>query len=148
MAADPELPKLPPGHVWREQVMRVMSPGLGAFLQRIEVKEKLSDDDQFQGWEVVRLKGEPQFWKGVDLRVGDVILRVNGRVIGHYNEAYKVWKQLATAPTIEIVYQRGTQQRELRSEIHADPGAPGSSVTPPPPARPVPPPVSDAGVGG
>jgi type II secretory pathway component PulC len=145
VAPEPELSKLPAGHVWRVQVMRVMSPGLGAFLQRIEVKEKLSDDEQFVGWEVLRLKGDPLFWQGVDLKPGDVILRVNGRVIGHYNEAYKVWKQLATVPSIEIIFQRGDQQRELRYEIHDESAAPGASAAPTPAPAPA---IIDAGAGG
>ena len=153
VAPDPALPPLPPGHVWRVQVMRVMSPGLGTFLQRLEVKEKLSDDAQFQGWEVIRLKGDPLFWQGVDLRPGDVILRVNGKVIGHYNEAYRVWKSLATASTIEVVYLRGSQQRELRYEIHDETPAPGTSAAPVPsptasPSQSAWPAVGDAGTGG
>ena len=36
--AEPALPPLPAGHVWRVEVMRVMSPGMGAFLQKRKPK--------------------------------------------------------------------------------------------------------------
>ncbi|MBI5531944.1 MAG: hypothetical protein HY898_04460 [Deltaproteobacteria bacterium] len=156
VAQDFGLPPLPKGHVWRAQVMRVMSPGMPVFLQHIEVRERLTEDGKFIGWEVLRLKGEPSFWQGVDLRSGDVILRVNGASIGHYGQAFKVWQSLVTAPSLVVTYDRGGQTRELRWEIHDE--ASDAGATPAPatsswpkaaPAGSAPPPAAaDAGSSG
>lgn len=130
----PALAPLPKGHVWRAQVMEVMSPGLGAFLQRVEVKEQLVEG-QFAGFKILALRGEPGFWEGVDLQVGDVIKTVNGESIGHYDKAYDVWRSLVTAPEILVAYDRGQEQRELRILIHdeEEPGeAEGGGASPPP----------------
>lgn len=131
--AAPSLPPLPPGHVWREQVMRIMSPGLGSFLQRLQVHESLVDG-AFHGFQIEQLRGDPSFWQGVDLRPGDVVTSVNGHPIGRDDQAYREWQSLATASSIVISYERAGQQRQLRYEIHdaGDAGnvAPESSAKP------------------
>jgi hypothetical protein len=122
------LGSLPAGHVWRYDVMKVMSPGLGAFLQRIDVQEKMVDG-KFHGWQVSELRGEPGFWGGVDLHNGDVITMINGQPIGHYDEAYRVWSSLATAPELVVSFERGQEARELRFVIH-DEGEAGGGTPP------------------
>lgn len=115
----PEPAALPKGHVWRYQVMQVMSPGLGAFLQRVDVKEKMVDG-RFHGFQILALQGDPAFWEGVDLKVGDVVTSVNGGPIGHYEEAFRVWQSLLTAPEIAVAYERGPEKRTLRIVVHED----------------------------
>ena len=152
--APPPLPEpsaLPKGHVWRYQVMEELSPGLGAFLQRLDVKEKMVDG-RFYGFQIVALTGDPDFWQGTDLRAGDVITSVNASPIGHYDEAFRVWQSLATAPQIVVAYERGTEQREIRIIIHEDddsaskapPADTGKSSAQPTPSASVAPAVSSA----
>ncbi len=117
--APSSLPPLSQGHLWRYDVMKVISPGLGEFLQRVEVKEVLQGG-RFHGWSIVALKGEPAFWQGVGLAPGDVVTRVNGSEIGHYEKAYEVASQLATASEIVVSYERGGVPKELRYVIHDD----------------------------
>ena len=124
---DNELPK---GHVWRHEVMRVMSPGLGAFLQRVQVKA-VRDGDEFRGFRIVSLHGDPSFWSRADLRPGDVVTRINDMPIGHYDEAMRVWDSLPLAPSIDIAYQRGSEQRHYRLVIHDDETAPPPAVVQP-----------------
>lgn len=119
----PEPDVLPKGHVWRYQLMEVMSPGMGAFLQRVEVKEQMVGG-QFHGFQLLDLRGDPAFWKGVDLQVGDVVTSVNGGPIGHYDEAYQVWQSLVTAPEIVIAYERKGEPRQLRIVVHEDDESP------------------------
>jgi len=126
------------------------------FLRRIDVRERLTEDGKFIGFEILRFKGEPSFWQGVDLRAGDVVLRVNGAPIGHYGQAFKVWQSLATAPSLVVTYDRAGQSRELRLEIHDEamdaggPPAPAVSGWPKaPPSASVPPASApDAGTSG
>lgn len=131
--AEPALPPLPAGHVWRVEVMRVMSPGMGAFLQRLDVREKLDDNGSFIGFEILRLKGDPALWKGADLKTGDVITRVNGVSVEHYKDVFKVWQSMATAPSLEVSYRRNGVARLLRLDIHdegQDAGVPPAATTP------------------
>jgi hypothetical protein len=131
--------------------MELMSPGLGAFLQRISVID-IQERGHFRGFRIERLQGNKAFWEGVDLKPGDIVSRVNGESIGHYDQAYAVWQSLATAPEIVISYERAGEQRQLKFVIHdEDP----SGKTPPPviatppaavaaSAKPAPAPVNSA----
>jgi len=107
--------------------MEVMSPGLGAFLQRVDVKEKLVGG-AFYGFQLLALNGDPEFWANSELAIGDVIKSVNGMPIGHYDEAFRVWQSLFTAPEIVVSYDRNGELRELRIVVHED--------DEPPPAQP------------
>lgn len=110
-------PPLPKNHVWREQVMAVMSPGLGAFLQRLHV-QSVMNRDKFHGFRILELKGDPAFWKDVDIKPGDVVTSINEMPIGHYDEAMRVWDSLPLADSIVIAYEREQKPRVLRIEIH------------------------------
>jgi PDZ domain-containing secreted protein len=103
--------------------MEVMSPGLGAFLQRVNVKEQMVAG-QFHGFKILELRGDPTFWEGSDIRVGDVITSVNGGPIGHYDEAFRVWQSLATAPEIVVAYERRGDPKQLRIILHEDDESP------------------------
>ena len=135
-AASPEAPvespreppaSLPKGHVWRHQLMQIMSPGLGAFLQRVEVKEKLVDGT-FHGFQLMALLGDPTFWAASELHVGDIITRVNNAPIGHHDEAFRVWKSLLTTNEIVVNYERNGQPQQLRIVVHEDDEPPPAST--------------------
>ena len=96
-----------------------MSPGLGAFLQRVDVVEKMVNGS-FHGFQLLALYGDPEFWAGSDLQVGDVVTRVNGAPIGHYEEAFRVWQSLLNAGEIVVSYERNGQPREVRIVVHED----------------------------
>jgi hypothetical protein len=129
--------------------MQVMSPGLGAFLQRVDVKEKMVDG-RFHGFQILALQGDPSFWDGVDLKVGDVVTSVNGGPIGHYDEALRVWQSLLTAPEILVAYERGAEARTLRIIVHEDDeSAPAATKTAEPAPKAAPKPdASPAGPAG
>lgn len=116
-APDPNV--LPKGHIWRYQLMEVMSPGMGAFLRRVDVREQMVGS-QFHGFRLIDLRGDPTFWQGSDLRVGDVVTSVNGGSLGHYDDAFKIWQSLVTAHEIVIAYERRGEPKQLRLVIHED----------------------------
>jgi len=107
-----------------------MSPGMPVFLQRLEVKEVL-DNGKFHGFRIVALNGDPAFWRGSGLQVGDVVTMVNGQSIGHYDQAFEVWSQLATASELDVDYERGGQPKQLRLVIHDEDEIPGGTKPPP-----------------
>jgi type II secretory pathway component PulC len=129
-APEQKLPPLPAGHVWRVEVMKVMSPGMPVFLQRIDVDPVLVAG-KFHGFRITALKGDPAFWRGSGLQVGDVITSVNGQPIERDQQAFDVWSQLATASELDVAYERGGQPKNLRLVIHDEDEIPGGAKPPP-----------------
>ncbi len=110
---DPAAP--PPGALWRRDVVRTVDAGLGHFLQHIEVEPKI-DGGAFGGFRIVRLV-PPEYWEGVDLQPGDVILRVNALPIERDSEAYAAFQSLKEADELTVLLIRDGQERELHYRI-------------------------------
>jgi type II secretory pathway component PulC len=74
-------------------------------------------DGQFVGFALTRFyDGDPHF-AGVDLKRGDVVVRVNGQPIGRPEEFMRVWQDLRTLDEIRVEYLRGAQKRVLRIRV-------------------------------
>jgi type II secretory pathway component PulC len=98
-----------PGHVWRRDVVAVLSKGLPAFLQAFPVTA-VATDGKFRGW---RLDAEPEpAYRGAGLQVGDVVVSVNGGPIERPEQALKAWQSLAIAPELRIAFERAGERRE------------------------------------
>ena len=111
-------PAAAPGTIGRAALDLVLDGGLGRFLGRVET-EPARENGQFVGFRVVSLEGplvasDPT---GSGLRVGDVVVRVNGQVIERPEQALTVWEGLRVASTLAIEYLRAGQRREARFEI-------------------------------
>src|SRR5439155_21299852 len=77
--APPDQAPLPRNTIRRSDVRRAVAEGVGAFLQRVEIDDRpVFLAGKFQGFRIAALRGDPRFWNGVDLRPGDVVMRVNG----------------------------------------------------------------------
>jgi type II secretion system protein C len=99
--------------VTRSAVSDVVSHGLGAFLQRIELDGRpVRIDGKFHGFRVAALHDDP-FWRGVDLKPGDVVTSVNGLPIERPEQAQTVFDSLEVASELRIAYERDGQPREL-----------------------------------
>src|SRR5689334_14873639 len=85
--ASPASAPLPSNAIRRSAVREALSAGLGAFLQHVTLDERPAFvAGKFHGFRIASLRGE-SFWRGVDLKPGDVITRVNGMPIEHPEEA-------------------------------------------------------------
>jgi type II secretory pathway component PulC len=104
-----ELP--PPGVLPRAEVVAVVDRGLGSFLQRVQVEPSFHGGT-FRGWSLLRLS-PPEFWSGVDLRPGDVVVSVNGKTIERPEQAHEVFQELRSAERLVIHFERGGEAREL-----------------------------------
>ena len=126
----------------RSAVRDVVGAGLGTFLQRvdIDVDHPVFVAGKFHGFRIAGLRGDPRFWRGVDLRPGDVVVRVNGFGIERPDDAMQAFGSLEVASELKVEYEREGQPRELHFEIVDDgpPPAPAasSSAPPPPPTSP------------
>lgn len=149
-AKAPEEPKPPPGALWREVVNATVDQGLGYFLQRVEVEPSFDSKGSFQGFRIMELRGDG-FWDGVDLRKGDVVLRVNDKPIEREGQAYEVFQELKSVDELKVQYLRQGRRMSLSYRIiprgtpepaSDSPAKPGPAPEPvkPEPAKPKSPP--------
>jgi len=108
---EPARPAPPAGSLWRDEVNATVEAGLGWFLQRLEV-EPVAEGGAFRGFRIVTLK-TPDFWQGVDLRPGDVVVSVNGMPIERDIQAFEAFEALKKAPELRVKLLRGGRAREL-----------------------------------
>lgn len=115
-AAPAKKPAPPPaGTLYRNDVQNLVNQGFPNFLQRVEVEPSL-DNGKFKGWAIVSLN-PPEFWQGVDLKPGDVVVSVNGLPIERETEAFDAFESLRSAERLEVAYVRGGEPRKLVYKI-------------------------------
>jgi S1-C subfamily serine protease len=119
------------GTLRRADVERVVDAGLGRFLSLLAIEASLSGG-RFTGWSIVELR-PVEAWRGIDLRPGDVVTRINGMAIEREMEAYEAFQAVRQAPSLEVSYLRQGQRRTLRYTIIGAPSLPPSA-----PRSPVP----------
>jgi hypothetical protein len=130
----PSSPDYGPAHALRRSAVRdVVSAGLGRFLQRvdIDVDHPVFVAGKFHGFRIASLRGDPRFWRGVDLRPGDVVVKVNGFGIERPDDAMQAFSSLEVASELKVEYEREGQPRELRFEIVDDGGPPPTASSAP-----------------
>jgi type II secretory pathway component PulC len=108
-------PAPPSGSLWRDEVDVTVDAGLGWFLQRLDVEPSL-ENGRFKGFRITKLK-TPDFWQGVDLKPGDVVLSVNGMPIERDMQAYEAFQSLKTASELRVKFLRAGHTRELVYKI-------------------------------
>ena len=101
----------------RSAVLAVVSDGLGAFLQRVDLDDQpVLVGGRFHGFRIAALRDGQSwsgFWSGVDLKPGDVITSVNGFPIEHPEQAQTAFDSLEVASELRVSYERGGQGRAL-----------------------------------
>ena len=119
-APRPEPP--PSSQLARSGVKATVHEGLGRFLQKVDldVDHPVMKGGKFHGFRILALKGDPAFWDGVDIKPGDVVVRVNGFSVGDENEAHKAFTSLEVASELDVLYERDGAERELRYAIVDD----------------------------
>lgn len=120
MAAEPVDDRPPPGVLWRHEVVETVDAGLGYFLQRVSVEPAL-EQGRFTGFRIVELRPH-NWWAGVDLRLGDVVEKINEMPIERETEAFKAFESLRTAKQLSVSLVREGESRTLVFEIKDQPG--------------------------
>lgn len=104
----------------RAAVRAVLAQGLGSFLQRVELDDRpVLVGGKFHGFRIAVLH-DASFWRGVDLRPGDVIISVNGFPIERPEQAETVFDSLDLASELRVAYEREGQPREIVYSIADD----------------------------
>jgi general secretion pathway protein C len=97
----------------RAAVRAAVAQGLGVFLQHVELDGRpVMVGTRFLGFRIAALR-DPSFWRGVDLRPGDVVLSVNGSPIERPEQAQTVFDSLPEANELRVAYDRDGQPREI-----------------------------------
>jgi hypothetical protein len=119
-AADPAAPPLPDdtdaGEISRATVLAAMSQGIGRFLQRVHAEPAL-EGGRFSGWRITGWNATDAEARRNVLRVGDVVLRVNGQAIERPEQFKSVWDSMATESQLVLLVKRGAKQGQVRYRI-------------------------------
>jgi type II secretion system protein C len=109
----PAPPKVSDHRLARSAVHEVVSQGLGAFLQHVEVDDQpVMVSGKFHGFRIAQLRDQA-FWSGIDLRPGDVVTGVNGFPIERPEQAQTAFESLEVASELRVAYERDGQPREI-----------------------------------
>jgi len=88
-----------PGTVSRSDLDELLAAGPAALLARVETAPE-REGGRFAGFRITGFPGGPP--AAVDLRVGDVVVRVNGRGIERPEQYFEVFRALAGAAEIRF----------------------------------------------
>jgi type II secretory pathway component PulC len=92
----------------RSLVTRTVDAGMGRWLagddpsQLQVIVDPKVERGRFRGWVVRKLYPEDPCYREVDVRPGDVVVKVNGRSVERPEHADTVWKSLRTAPALTV----------------------------------------------
>ena len=107
------------GAIRRSTIRSVVEAGFGAFLQKVSVDDQpVFVGGRFHGFRIASLEAES--FRGVDLRPGDVVIRVDGMSIEHPEEAILAFNALPVASELRVDYERDGVARSLRYQIIDD----------------------------
>ncbi len=113
--ADP--PKRPPGAIFRSEVRRATQDGSAAYLLGQLRPEPYRPQGRFEGWIITALwPGDPDLCApGCDLRIGDVILSVNGSKLDRPEDLAEAMTKLETLESLDL---RGLRDGQYFERSH------------------------------
>jgi S1-C subfamily serine protease len=95
-----------PGVLRRSVVDRTVKAGLGPWLHGGVVVDPAMQKGRFRGWIVRSLYPNDVCYQQVDLRPGDVVLKVNGQGLERPEQASEVFQSLSSAPALVVEFLR------------------------------------------
>ncbi|HZS40173.1 MAG TPA: hypothetical protein VFF06_25255 [Polyangia bacterium] len=111
--AAPPAATAPAGVIARRELVRMLDAAPGMFLQKV-VPEPRFRGGRFYGWRLAQFfPGDARF-AGVDVRAGDVILRVNGSSVERPEQLMEVWDGLRKARELVVELERAGAPKRLR----------------------------------
>jgi type II secretory pathway component PulC len=106
LAKKPSLPTRPKNTLYRDEVERAKSAGLGHFFEQVELEPRGEIDDNgrmvsFEGFQIVALR-PASAWLNFDFAPGDLLTHVNGVSVEHYSTWYNQFESLPKAEQIRV----------------------------------------------
>ena len=114
-APPPPADMISTGAIPRAELAAVLDAGPSSFFQALAIEPSFAQD-RFDGWEIRKLPVDGRFAR-VDLATGDVVVRVNGKLVQRPEEFQDLWESLRFASELVVEYRRQGQPRELRFAI-------------------------------
>ncbi len=115
-ARDSLVPRTP-GPLTRAEVETALTRGLGVFLARVDVSPAMTNG-RFVGFRLERADDIDDWHSaGADIRIGDVILRVNGIRIERPEQALWAFERLRIARAIDVDLIRNGAPRTISTPI-------------------------------
>jgi hypothetical protein len=101
--------------VSRASLFRLLGTSPGHFFGIVEVEGLGTDEGNLIGWQIVRLPSRTPGW--LDVRIGDVVVAVNGLTVERPEDAQRVYETLRVASEVRIDLTRDGQPHSVRVEI-------------------------------
>jgi S1-C subfamily serine protease len=124
----------PASTLYRDEVLSAIKAGLGHFLQLVDLRPVVGADDsgrrQFIGFEIRSMRPASE-WLLFDFAPGDVIRKIEGVSVEHYDSVIPVFEGLATKDQFEVVLLRGGEERRVVVVIQQRAYEQGESVAAP-----------------
>ena len=115
VASARQAPQPPPGHLSRNDVDRVLvERGPAWIFRRVRLEEVILPDGKFSGW---RIAGLPEEWRAIDVQPGNVVSKVNGMPVETHDDAWEIWKNVASSSAVILTVLRDGKAREIRIPI-------------------------------
>jgi hypothetical protein len=106
----------PRGTLFRDEVERAIQAGLGYFLQQVDVRAVTRADDSgrrvFVGFEILSLRPAMD-WLMFDFAPGDVVTKVDGVSIEHYDTVIPMFEGLAAKDRFEVSLIRAGEPKTV-----------------------------------
>lgn len=127
-------PDRPPGAIYRDELVRATQGGSAPYLLGQLAPEPYNPQGRFEGWIITRVwPGDPGLCSPCDLRVGDIILSVNGSKLATPEQLSNLLAEFDTIERIDVTGIRDRRFFERSYPILPDPlQAPGSAIRLPP----------------
>jgi S1-C subfamily serine protease len=106
-----------PGVLRRSAMDRAVRGGLGPWLHGGVVVDPSMEKKRFRGWIIRSLYPRDACYEQVDLRPGDVVLKVNGKAIERPEQASEVFQSLSSAPALVVEFLREGAPMKLTFQI-------------------------------
>jgi S1-C subfamily serine protease len=105
------------GVLRRSALRPAIDAGVGQWLSGGVDVDRSPPRGAFQGWLVRRLYPGDPCYRDVDVRVGDVVVRINGKSIERPEQASDALASLTTAPALVVELLRAGQLRTVTLPI-------------------------------
>lgn len=116
LEAEPASPKIDAGVIPRVALQVEVQRGIGAFLKHVRTKPAIQRG-RFVGWRVIELfKKRPEI-RVLNLRPGDLVLKVNGRSLERPEQFKLIWDGLLEASELIVEIERAGRRYQLRYVI-------------------------------
>jgi type II secretory pathway component PulC len=105
------------GSIPRTALVAELSGGIGRFLQHVHTEPVFNTQGQFKGWRLLSLFAKRSDVDVQVLRVGDVLLRINGQSVERPEEFKAAWDAMGNAKELVLDIERDGRETRLRYSI-------------------------------